>query len=435
MRILLYLCLFLLSFNSLWSQTDFTRYTQANLLELERFNWHPIFLSTSDLEYGLGALSPDGKQVLLIKSADQWEESKYKMNTWYDLPKGSAYYSREKKLAIYLFELDQQGVRQVLKDQILHLISGHTSSEESKKSTSWSNFLIPTAHAAEECLSDGSHLSALPQKLTSDLLARESEIWDMLTSCGSKVIQDTLKGFAEMVTDPLKFIGDAWSSIKGLSLIVSNFTTLLPEVYSQLSRMSARQLFDVICPVTTKLLVSLMSGKLALDGAKIATQMLKEIKLIQQASAKLKKIPAAFKSVPKPKLAPLTQKDGERFLMGTKVVQKEALTSLKNGELLVGGKPLNPSTNYTGILLDDGRLLLRPRTLANHNELVAPGDKVATAFELMTNSKGKVQVIINQSGTFQPPFSGMKSWLDWWSKTQSGAEELPFRMVKFPGSE
>jgi hypothetical protein len=426
MRILLLFSLLLISTST---------YAGEFLRQLNQHHWHTVVAQPSMLGINLLAIGPGGGQVMLVKPTTHWDE-KYQADQWYDRAEGSAYFFGKEKIAIYVFDLAKRGISSETKSQLLEQVFVGLNPSEFKSSKLWRNLLIPKAHASTLCsMHTTGALTQFGQQLAAYLPAQELEIWEMLSQCGSTVIQDTLSGLAEMVSDPLKFIGDTWDSIKALSLIVTNFTTILPEIYAQASKLTARQLFDIICPVATKMLISVMTGKIALDGAKIAAQMVKEIKFVQQAASKIKTATKITKLPPRPKLAPLTLKDGERFLEGTKEIQKKAITTLKDGDLLVDGKPLNPSSNYTGVMLQDGRMLMQPRTLANHNQLVMPGDKVATAFEIVTNSKGKVLVLINQSGSFQPKFDDMKAWLDWWAKSQKVEGDLPFRIAKFPGSD
>ncbi|MFZ4715119.1 MAG: hypothetical protein ACOYL6_15465 [Bacteriovoracaceae bacterium] len=411
--------------------------------ELKQSDWKTTYTDNSNLGFNLMAINKDFSQVLMVKPTLQWEAN-FKPNQWYDLPQGSAYFFQDYQVAIYIFDLEKRAISGLTKSHLFKLVSSSLVSTETKIRSSWIRHLLPlsTAYANPHCEGGNQDqtqgLSDLSYKIYQHVSFGANQVWDMLYKCGNTVIQDTIKGISEMVTHPLNFISQTWDSIKGLVNVVENFTTIIPQVFAQVQKLSPKQLFDLICPVATKLMLGIVTGKIAMDGAKIAYEMLKEIKLIQKSMAQIKAIPiiAALIAV-KPKL-PLLKVENGRLPKGTVTMQNSSLASMEKGKLLINGQKLKPGKRYSGVILDDGRMLLQETDIALHNELVMPGDKVGTAFEILTGKDGNILVALNQSGTYLPTFEGTKQWMQWWMKTQKSLGpqgELPFSLKKFPGSQ
>jgi hypothetical protein len=409
--------------------------------QMDQHGWKPWMFEPSENSFHLMSVKADLTQAIVIKPTITWDK-KYQAHKWYDTAEGSTYFLSEQNVAVYIFDFSKKPVNAELKKQVLHMLETSVKNKTTRSSSSFN--LFPRAYASEDCeapigaQTQVSELANFSNSLVPVVAPFSAEaIWDMLNRCGSKVISETLHDMKKMVTDPIAWMKDTWHGLASVVDFVANFQTTIPKVFENIKSMSATQLFDVLCPVATKILLGILTGKLASDAATISINLIKELKVIKAMMAKAKTL---LVSVPKPKLPHLKIMNG-RMPEGTLQMQAKSLVSMAEGKFTIGGEALQPMKQYTGLILDDGRMLLQDRNLALHNQLVRSSDKVATAFEVWTDSKGNIRTAFNQSGTYMPDFEGCKTWMKWWVDKQKGLKNagfedklgtgLPFKLVEF----
>jgi hypothetical protein len=438
MRLVTIFVFLILSFSSFGSSVG--PVPLISLLEAE--GWKPWMFEPSDANFHLMSVKEDLTQAVIIKPTLTWNQN-FRPNTWYDTQEGSAYFLAKENIAVYILDFSKRAVSIELKNKIITILQSQEVIKTSfQKRNSFSFF--PTAYASECTAPTGmdssmKNLESFAKTFNQAIVPFDgSVIWDMLNRCGSKVINDTLHGLKEMATDPIGWMKNTWHGVASLVDFVGNFMTVLPKVFENVQQMSATQLFDTLCPVVTKVLLGVLTGKLASDAAAISVELIKELKIVKNLMKTIKPLPKLINS--KPNIPHLTIQNG-RLPAGTLEMQVKSLVKMTNGEISIHGKALLPMKQYTGIVLADGRMLLQERNIVLHNELVRNNDKVGTAFELWTNTKGAVHVVINQSGTYAPDFKGCQQWLKWWANKQkgfgsTGVEDkfgtgLPFRLLEF----
>lgn len=439
MRLLFYLIFtLLLSFPAL---TSAAVSPMPLMDQMSAHGWKPWMFGPAENGFDLMTVKDDLSQAIVIKPTISWD-AKYQPNKWYDTAEGSTYFLSQHKVAVYIFDFSKRAVSDELKNQVLHMMN---TSVEIKASRTQSSFhLFPRAYASAECEaptgadSHVTQLSNFSSSLSTAVTPFSAEaVWDMLNRCGSKVINETLHDMKKMVTDPIAWLKDTWHGLASVVDFVANFQTTIPKVFENLKSMSGTQLFDVLCPVASKILVGVLTGKLASDAATISINLIKELKAVKAMMSKAKTL---LVSIPKPKIPHLKIMNG-RMPEGTLQMQAKSLASMADGKFTIGGEALGPMKQYTGLILDDGRMLLQERNIALHNQLVRSSDKVGTAFEVWTDAKGNIRAAFNQSGTYMPDFDGCKSWMKWWVDKQKGLKNagfednfgtgLPFKLVEF----
>jgi hypothetical protein len=394
---------------------------------LEDEGWKPWMIELNQRSFHLMSVKEDLTQAVIIKPTLAWD-AKYKANTWYDTQEGSTYFLKSENVSVYILDFSKRAVTNELKNKILNILKSQDVVKTTfQRKSSFS--LFPTAHASECAAPNGmnssvNNLSSFASTFNQTVVPFDgSAIWDMLNRCGSKVINDTLHDLKQMATDPIAWLKDTWHGLASIVDFVGNFMTVMPKVFEDVKQMSATQLFDVLCPVATKVLLGVLTGKLASDAVTISIQLIKELKVVKELMKAAKALPKIIHV--KPKLPHLTIKNG-RLPAATLEMQAKSVAKMTKGEISINGQALQPSKQYTGIILDDGRMLLQDRRIVLHNELVRDGDKVGTAFELWTNAKGKILMVINQSGTYAPDYKGCQQWMKWWAEKQRGIGKLGF---------
>lgn len=392
--------------------------------KLSHKGWKPWMFEPSEKSFHLLSVKEDLSQAIMIKPTPYWDKE-FKPYKWYQNEQGSAYFLENAKVAVYIFDLDKKGIDLELQKRIVTILD-EALNFGPQKTSSFSFSLFSSAHASSSCAAPGGNasideMSRFSKKINKEVSPITAEAtFNMLKRCGGKVIEDIWTDLKTLATEPWKFIYDGAMSLISLVKTVANFREVIPKVWKELQGMSLMQVMDLICPMAVKMVVGVFTGKATLDAAKMFSTLLSELKLIKNLSSKIKNFKIPVTKPPKTQI--LTIQNG-RALEGTVASQVKSLAKMQKGKIYVDGNPLEAHSRYSGVILDDGKMLLTKKT---HNLLVKANDKVGTAFEFMTDSKGNVMVALNQSSTFLPSFDGMNKWMKFWVDKQQGFKKLDF---------
>ncbi len=395
------------------------------LSKLEARGWRPWILNPGDQNFHLMSVNDDLSQAIVIKPTTHWDKE-FKPNTWYSVPEGSAYFFEQHQVAIYIFDFFKRTIDPDLKKQLLNILD-HSVQANSPPAKKFPLHFFSSAYASEYCSSpigdqqDINQMAEFSMSLDKSIQPFSQEyIWNMLKRCGGAMWDGVKEEVSSMTLNPITWMKETWSGLKGIVDFVANIQTALPKIISELQNLSKEEVIDLICPMIPGIAIGIISGKIMMDATKLAFHFIKKLKSIQNLAKRSKTLKMTLAHL-RPKTSPLSIKNG-RAPRGTREGQLKSLSKIVDGEITINGEPLKEFTTYSGVILDDGRLLLHP---GNHDGLVMPGNKVMTALEIRTGSKGKILLGSNQSSTFLPDYEGCKKWLTYWMKTQNGGADIP----------
>lgn len=390
------------------------------LNQLDSQGWELWDLGPADVNFHSLSVNEDMTRAVILKSTTHWNKE-FKPNQWYDIPQGSAFFLEKEKIAVYILDFKKRPIENHVKSSLLEIL--HTSVKVTTMPKPRFSFSLFASAYANECAVTGASSTDGMVSFSKRFIAatapflNSSFMFQKLKQCGGKAVKSAIDDFLKMVTDPLGFIEGAWKALGTIIGVFADIKNLMPKLIENFVHMDPVKIFDEICPIVARItagaLLSAAGGtKLVLDGVKLLAEFVSKLQLVKKVVSTSRRVIA--KLPPPPKIPTLKVANG-RALEGTKKIQSESLVKYVDGEMQIGGKALEPSTRYSGVILKDGRKLAGTK---NHNQYIMKGDEVGTAFEFWTNKAGKPMMKLNQSSTFKPAYKDMVEFEKWWLKGQ-----------------